>query len=183
MLYLPSKYHKKELSLGHLKECMQKEGFTDLYVIDERGITKNEPQYEFYQRFSSLYNLWVDTGPREIGDVVDDIFSGANKIVIRGDLWMDESLEAIRAMTHHDIYLAFDGKMIGRVTENQHLLNAADGVILFITEQARLSFSDEAEMNRIINKKPVYIFDNPCNEEKWKEKEINGFLQDIAMYM
>ena len=183
MLYLPSKYHKKGVSLVQLKECMQREEFTDLYVVDEQGITKNEPQYEFYQRFSSLYNLWVDTGPREIGDVVDDIFSGANKIVIRGDLWRDKSLDHIREMTHHDIYLAFDGKMIGRMTEKQHLLDAADGVILFITEEARLSFSDEAEVSRLIRKKPMYVFDESCNEKKWKEKDIKGLLQDIAMYM
>jgi len=98
VLYLSKTFNRNEVSPLHLRGIMKKQGFSELYVIDEQGVRRNEPRYAFYQRFSPLFNLWVDTGPRGIGDVVDDIFSGAKRIIIRENLWTEDSLSQIRIM-------------------------------------------------------------------------------------
>ena len=183
VLYLSSKFKKQGTSTIHIKEVMKKERFTTLYVVDERGIRKNEPQYEFYQRFSALYDLWVDTGPRDIGDVVDDIFSGAKTIIIREGLWRGDSLASIRELTGHDIFLALHVNKMETMLERQPLFDDADGFILFVTEPTRMSFFDESEINRLIEKKPVYVFDSVNNERQWRQKEVKGLLQDITTYL
>ena len=52
VLYLPINDQKIGLNAIDLKGLMKKKGFTELYLIDEWGIKKNKPQYNFYQRFS-----------------------------------------------------------------------------------------------------------------------------------
>ena len=183
VLYLPSNDQKIGLNTVDLRNLMKKEGFTDLYIIDELGIKKNKPQYKFYQRFSTLFDLWVDTGPRDIGDVVDDIFSGAKRIIIRLDLWTEDSLTSIREVTDHEVFIAVDMNHINALSESRLLFDEADGVVLFVTDKNALNFKIESDINQLINDTSVYVFDEEKNERVWSSKDIKGFLKDINHYL
>ncbi|OYT29068.1 hypothetical protein B6U98_03390 [Thermoplasmatales archaeon ex4572_165] len=183
VLFLPSDDQKISLNAIDLKNHMEKEGFTDLYVIDELGIKKNKPHYKFYQRFSTLFDLWVDTGPRDIGDVVDDIFSGTKIIIIRLDLWTENSLKSIREVTDHEIYVAIDLNSISSLYESRLFFDEADGVVLFVTDNNTLRFKLESDINQLIKDTSVYVFDMEKNEHIWSSKDIKGFLRDINHYL
>ena len=183
VLYLPSNDQKIGLNAIDLKNRMKKEGFTELYIIDELGIKKNKPQYNFYQRFSSIFDLWVDTGPRDIGDVVDGVFSGAKRIIIRLDLWTEDSLTSIREITDQDVFIAVDVNHINALFERRLLFDEADGVVLFVTDKNTLKFKLESDINQLIKETSVYVFDVEKNEHIWSSKDIKGFLRDINHYL
>jgi len=183
VLYLTSDDQKIGLNTIDLRDLMKKEGFTDLYIIDELGIKKNKPQYKFYQRFSTLFDLWVDTGPRDIGDVVDDIFSGTKRIIIRLDLWNEDSLKSIREVTDHEIYVAVALNSISSLSESRLFFDDADGVVLFVTDNDSLNFKIESDINQLIKDTSVYVFDMEKNEPIWSSKDIKGFLRDINHYL
>ena len=183
VLYLPSNDQKIGLNAIDLKNRMKNEGFTELYIVDELGIKKNKPQYNFYQRFSSIFDLWVDTGPRDIGDVVDGVFSGAKRIIIRLDLWTEDSLINIREITDHDVFIAVDVNHINALFERRLLFDEADGVVLFVTDKNTLRFKLESDINQLIKDTSVYVFDVEKNEHIWSSKNIKGFLRDINHYL
>lgn len=183
VLYLSTTYEKNQMSPFYLRDIMKKQGFSDLYVIDEQGITKNQPQYAFYQRFSSLFDLWVDTGPREMGDVVDDIFSGAKRIIIRLNLWNESTLSQIRELTDHEIFLAVDLVQMNEILSYPLLFDEVDGIVLFLTSEKNTDFKLVSKINQITRNKPVYIFDSKVNEPYWSTKNIKGLLQDINLFV
>jgi hypothetical protein len=183
VFYLSKKFGKNDVKPMYLRDIMKKHGFSDLYVIDEQGIKLNEPNYSFYQRYSSLFDLWVDTGPRDIGDVVDDIFSGAKRIVIRLNLWNEESLSKIKALTDHELYLAVNGSNIQVIYEHPGLFEQANGIVLFMTNKFRVDFKQESKISQIIKDKPTYVFDDDENERYWASKNIKGFLKDINLFV
>jgi hypothetical protein len=183
VLYLEKDFDKNPSNNHKLRDLMKKEGFSDLYVIDVQGIKKNRPHYPFYQRFSSLYNLWVDTGPRNNGDVVDDIFSGAKYIIIRKNIWQEVSLETIRQFTDQEVFIAIELQHIAQLDENVALIDEADGVVLFITKNSMLDFKMESKLNQMIKNNNFYVFDDVVNERKWSSRKIKGFLKEIHLNM
>jgi len=73
-----------------MKEWKEKIGeFGEIYIMDLDGISKNEPNLDFYQ---SIYKKkWIDAYPRRFEDVMDIVVAGADKIVIRGKFTEDET--------------------------------------------------------------------------------------------
>ena len=183
VLYLSEKFKKNEVSPLYLRDIMKKQGFSELYIIDEQGIRRNEPQYAFYQRFSALFDLLVDTGPREIGDVVDDIFSGAKRIIIRENLWTEESLSRIRELTDHEIFLAVDKNRVQDVYNRPLFYDEADGLVLYMTSEKEQDFKNESKINQLIKNKTVYVFDEEKNESFWSSRNVKGLLRDINSFV
>ena len=53
-----------------------------LYIYDSDAIKKGKPNIQFYQKLSGSYEILVDAGPRDIGDVVDYLTAGAETIIL-----------------------------------------------------------------------------------------------------
>ena len=51
-----------------------------LYILDLFGINKDKPNLCTYQKLSKDFELWIDSGPRNLGDVVDIFMAGANAV-------------------------------------------------------------------------------------------------------
>ena len=81
-----------------------------IYILDLDGINKNKPNLCTYQKVSKNYSIWVDNGPRNIGDVVDSFMAGATAITINKDLFSDLNIASIRDITENKIYLNLDFK-------------------------------------------------------------------------
>ena len=47
-----------------------------IYILDFDGIERDKPNFCTFQRISGSYELWVDFGPRNLGDVVDAVMYG-----------------------------------------------------------------------------------------------------------
>ena len=61
----------------HFNNVLEKTSESTLYILDNDGIEKNKPNLNLYQELSKSYILWVDAGPRNIGDVVDLVIAGS----------------------------------------------------------------------------------------------------------
>ena len=95
------------ISLTTLFETIEKE--TELYVYDIDGIKKDKPNLCTYPKLSEHCKIWVDYGPRTLGDVVDAIMAGATSITIRKNLWPKADFSKIREISESTIYESFDG--------------------------------------------------------------------------
>ena len=183
VVYLKKDFEKTLLPRIDLPEIKEKQGFEHLYIIDEEGITKNRPRFCFYQRFSRYFDLWIDAGPREIDDIVDDVFAGAKKIIIRPSLWTEPTIQSTRELTENEIYIAVEANELQQDTVNLSFYDQADGIIIFCTKpDQRISFKNESIINQIIEKKDVYVFDDG-NNTFWQSKNVKGYLKDINAFV
>lgn len=76
-----------------------------LYILDHDGILKNRPNLCTFQKLSKNHDLWVDTGPRVVGDIVDSVIAGASIITIRKELINLNESSNINEILENDIYL------------------------------------------------------------------------------
>lgn len=83
------------------------ERFEEVYVMDLDGISKNEPNLDFYQ---TLYRKkWIDSFPRKFEDAMDLVIAGADKIVIR-EGFSEKDLDRIFEDLEVEIYLSVSGE-------------------------------------------------------------------------
>ena len=85
------------LSFNEILEHVDKD--VNIYVLDIDGIEKDKPNLCLYQDLSKSHVLWVDTGPRVLGDIVDVIMAGATNITIRNNLWRGLDVSSIKEIT------------------------------------------------------------------------------------
>ena len=79
-----------------------------IYILDFDGIDKNKPNLCTFQKVSKNHSIWADTGPRNLGDVVDVFMAGATAITIRESLFTKLNIPSIREITENNIYINID---------------------------------------------------------------------------
>jgi len=84
------------LSLKELLSYLDKD--TEIYVYDKDGIGRDKPNLCTYPKLSKHCKLWVDWGPRSLGDIVDAVMAGATNITLRKNLWPKADISNIREM-------------------------------------------------------------------------------------
>ena len=145
-----------------------------IYILDYDGINKNKPNLCTFQRVTKNHPIWVDTGPRNLGDVVDAFMAGATAITIRESLFKKLNMPSIREITENKIYLNID-------FDNPQYHQEIDGLTIFKEKE-------EIEMNmdyiNLIKKHSLdnnlYSYEtNPINISYWKNFKIKGLLVDI----
>jgi hypothetical protein len=148
-----------------------------IYLYDQNGIEKNKPNLCIYQRLSRDYNLWVDSGPRNLGDIVDVFLTGAERTTIHEKLYPNLNLSEIREITENKIFLRIDFEQ-----PTDHLFPKVDGVVCFENmEKVENNFKYTDYLKQIqIKNTPLYVYEN--NPEKiffWKKYNIQGILTDF----
>jgi len=83
---------------------------SSIYFLDADGIEKDKPNLCTYQRLPSRQNMWIDAGPRVLGDVVDVVMAGATTIIVRQNLWPKLDIGRIKEFTENEIYMGVDLK-------------------------------------------------------------------------
>jgi len=73
-----------------------------IYILDKDGIEKDKPNLCLFQKTSNSYSLWIDSGPIELGDIVDSFMAGASAITIRKNLWKKLDLKKIREISENE---------------------------------------------------------------------------------
>jgi len=94
------------VSLKDLLKEIDKE--TNVYILDKDGINNDRPNLCTYPKLSEHCKIWVDHGPRSLGDVVDAVLAGASSITIRKNIWPKASALKIKEITDSEIYEKFD---------------------------------------------------------------------------
>ena len=170
-----------ETTIG-LSDLLNDYHFKNLYVMDHDGIDKNHPNFSMYQKLSAIYNLWIDAGSRDIGDVVDDVFSGATNIIIRQKLWDEPDFKSIRDITDSKIFVVKTLDEILNQTYQKYIFDEADGfIIISHGYNQRIDFKSESIISDLSLNKPLFVYESDKTKQNyWKKNDVKGFLVDIT---
>jgi len=172
----------KEISLEDLVEKYSNQ--KQLYIFDYDGIEKNRPNLCSYPKLSKNFDIWVDSKPEELGDIVDYVLSGGYKIIIRKNQIEKNNIGHIKDITENEIYAGLNLSDIKNLEIEIPGLDKFDGFIIFNTR-------DEIEkdchirdlFNKIVAKKDTYIYEsNGENIAYWTNKKIKGVLVDLLHF-
>lgn len=158
-----------------IKDTLDKYKDKILYLYDLDGINRNKPNLCLFQKLSKTHELWVDAGPRSIGDIVDTIVSGASKITIRLDLFELSDISSINEILENEIYLSIIDKnnlKNNNITKNLDILKLVNDKIIYKIENKYknlLDFLDEES----------YIYISSKNDIKKIKTNISGYIIDI----
>jgi uncharacterized protein related to proFAR isomerase len=147
-----------------------------LYILDLDAIEKNKTNFELYQKISTMYDLWIDCGPRNIGDVVDIFMVGATSITIRTNRYSKFNLADIRDISENKVYLNIELNNLKNYKVEDIFLKDFDGFVNF-------SNMEEIEKNNELEqyKNKTYFYENNAkNMSFWQALGANGLLVDIS---
>lgn len=154
-----------------------------LYILDIYGVKKNKPNLTLYQKLSKNFDLWIDSGPRNLGDVVDVFMTGATSITLRRETWPLIDIENIREISENKIFQLIKHSEINSYI-GRNIIPGVDGyVILDRVELITNNFKTDYHYQQFIAKNKTYIYEN--NIKKLKnliERKINGVLVDLENY-
>lgn len=152
-----------------------------IYIYDIDGIGKDKPNLCTFQKLSKTRDLWIDSGPRDLGDIVDSFMAGAIAITIRENLFPQVDLSKIREISENKIFLDInlDDRNIGKL-----LLKELDGMTIFKKrDEINQEFKYRDLLKQYSTKNTVYVYEsNNENLFFWKNLGINNILVDIDKY-
>jgi len=145
-----------------------------IYILDLDGIEKDKPNLCTYQRLSGSHDLWVDFGPRNLGDVVDATMAGATDITLRKNLCPQLYVSEIKEITENKIYANIDF--------NEDLsIQDADGFVNFYSRQEiESSFKYGSLLKGMTPKNKIYSYETDLeNLTYWKYFGVVGIFADL----
>ena len=160
-----------------LKELSDKGEYEKpLYILDLYGIEKDKPNLCTYQKLSKDFNLWVDSGPRNLGDVVDVFMAGANAITLRRNLWPNINISSIREISENKVYIKLEKAALEEVT-----FYNSDGIINFSSkEEIENDYKYEHKLKMLISKSNFFAYEEDVkNLNYWKTYGVENLLVDI----
>jgi hypothetical protein len=152
-----------------------------IYILDYDGIEKDKPNLCTYQKLSKTYELWVDFGPRNLGDIVDAFMAGATRITIRRDLCLQLDIPSIREITENKIYLNINLENQKTHISEDMFYHNIDGMVNFNNrEKIRSDFRYSDFLKKFSTKNKIYSHESdPLNVSYWKNYSVEGLLVDI----
>jgi len=169
----------KEISLEDLVEKYSNQ--KQLYIFDYDGIEKNRPNLCSYPKLSKNFDIWVDSKPEELGDIVDYVLSGGYKIIIRKNQIEKNNIDHIKDITENEIYAGLNLSEIKNLDLEIPDLDKFDGFIIFNTkDEIEKDYHIREKFNKIVTNKDIYIYE-PKGKYKvyWNGKKIKGLLVDL----
>jgi len=183
LLHLRQQILSKETDISSVRKLLDDHSLSSLYIFDEQGILKNRPSVDFYQGISKIYELWVDAGPRETGDIVDLVFSGVKNIILRPSIWIERTIESVRDLTEHPVFCQYTVDVTQRnpVCDQYIPMDDFDGVIVLIHgDWDNRRFSVEEKIKQLAKKKNSYVLSSDYSKQSyWKSIGFDGVLIDI----
>jgi hypothetical protein len=169
-------------SLDDVLENIDKD--KEIYFLDIDGIEKNKPNLCTYQKISDRRNIWVDTGPRTLGDIVDLLMAGTNKITIRPHLFPIKEAPSIKDITENMIYSMVDLSDEKEMLFSIYDLPGIDGLVFFPDKQRTVvEFQKEEVIKKLGSKYKIYVGDSDeKNISYWRKIGVSGLLLDLKNY-
>lgn len=148
-----------------------------IYILDLDGIEKDKPNLCTYQRLSTSHDLWVDNGPRNLGDIVDSFTAGATDITLRRNLCHKLNISDIKDISENKVYTNID------FTEDLSFYDT-DGLVNFNSrEEIESNFKYGEYFKKMILKSKIYSYESDLeNISYWKQFGIEGLLVDLNKF-
>ena len=170
-----------DISSTKLRSLLDKINDKSVYVLDTDGLFKNHPNVSLYQRLTSVAELWVDAGPRTVDDIVDDLFSGAYRIVIRPDLWEEVDLHGVVDITENELLALYHSKQLRNGVPRDIIFDQAQGVVVhFDNDSEPVDFKMEGFIKQLAKTKPAYVLDETVEQRyRWEGFGLKGVVISI----
>ena len=138
------------------------------------GIERDKPNLCTYQRLAGQIDFWVDSGPRDKGDIVDATMSGATDITLRKKLCPNLQVSEIKEISENKIYKKID------FTE-EIPFNDIDGFVNFNTkEEIEGNFEYSGNLKKMSANNIIYSYESELkNLNYWKHFNVEGLLVDL----
>ena len=145
-----------------------------IYILDLDGVEKDKPNLCTYQRLAGQIDFWVDSGPRDKGDIVDATMSGATDITLRKKLCPNLQVSEIKEISENKIYEKID------FTEELPF-NDINGFVNFNRkEEIEGNFEYSDKLKRKIANNILYSYESELkNINYWKHFNVEGLLVDF----
>ena len=152
----------------------REEEIEKLYILDLDGIEKDNPNLCTYQRLAGHIDFWVDSGPRDKGDVVDATMSGATAITLRKKLCPNLQVSEIKEISENKIYEKID-------FNEEPPFNDIDGFVNFNRkEEIEGDFEYRDKLKKKSANNSIYSYENELkNLNYWKHFNVEGLLVDF----
>ena len=169
----------ERLSLTEMLEKVDKD--EKLYILDIDGIEKDKPNLCLYPKISENHKIWVDAGPRVLGDVVDSIMAGATNITVRKKIWPEIDTSSIKDITENEIYADISPISQNMQTIEFSLLNNVDGLVVFNNKnQIETDFKYGSFLKNLCKKFKMFAYEsNQKNFSYWKTLGVVGLLVEL----
>jgi len=150
-----------------------------IYFLDQDGINKDKPNLCTYQNLASRFDLWVDAGPRTVGDVVDLVMAGATQLTIRNNLIQFKDLLKIKELTENKVYVSIEPQY-----KDQYLSilpEGAEGAIAISTNNhIETDFQIRDKFRSASHKYELYALEaNQNNFTFWEKLNIKGMIVEL----
>ncbi len=167
------------LSINEVLERVDKD--EKIYVLDIEGIEENKPNLCLYPKLSENHKIWVDAGPRVLGDVIDSIMAGATNITVRKKIWSELDISSIREITESEVYVDIGPKSQDIQRIDFPLSHDINGLVLFNNKnQIETDFKYGSFLKNLCIKYKIYAYEsNSKNFSYWKTLGVAGLLIDI----
>ena len=143
-------------------------------------INKNQPNLCIFQKLSKNHDLWVDSGPRVFGDIVDSIVAGASKITVRKNLVINADTLSINEILENEIYMNIDKKFFQSSNNDLIKKNVNGFVILNDEKTSNYDFKDNSNIRNIVNNNNSYAYLSSKEDIHYINKfDFKGLLVDI----
>lgn len=146
-----------------------------VYLHDFDGIQNDKPDLCIYQKLSKKYDIWVDSAPRDSGDVVDIFLTGATAVTLRKKYSPQIDIKKIREISENKIY--------NYLSEDENIYENTDGMVIIKEKQESFDFKTSDLVKRYSKTQNVFIYEpDVFNTNYWLNSDITGLLVDIEHY-
>ena len=180
---------KKRKILNHPKSFLKDisdyiDESENVYILDFDGIDKNKPNFCTVRKLASSFDLWFDFGPKNLGDVVDAIMTGASSITLRKTLWPNSVLSEIKDITENKIFTNIDFEYKGKYDFKDVFREQVDGFVNFFSrKEVESSFQNSDYFKTISKKNNIFTYEsNLKNITYWKGFGVKGIFVDFDKY-
>ena len=168
--------HNNEIK--NIKNLLKKYQDIPIYILDSDGIKKNKPNLCLLQKLSKKYKLWIDQGPRSLGDIVDSIIAGTENITVRLNLIEYDDLINIKEIIENKIYINVEETNVNELSSSNNL--NLDGYTMFLNEKLLSNFKIIEYIKNFVKKNSSYIYiKNKSELDLLNKYDFKGFLSDI----
>jgi hypothetical protein len=151
---------------------------TSAYFLDKDGVNKDKPNLCLFQKLGTKIQLWADSGPRVLGDIVDTVMTGAQRLTLRPNIWTSNNIENIQEITEQKIFINHSD-----IALKSPSITANGIVLLDNTPHIKNNFLHESHLKTLTLKTSVYIYDSDNNNYSyWQKLGITGILIDLESY-
>jgi hypothetical protein len=153
-----------------------------LYIIDNDGILKYKPNLCLFQNLSKSYILWVDIGPRVIGDIVDAIMAGATNIIVRKNLWKNKEISIINELTDNMVYLNISLENYNEFSNEFFSFDDNNGFVVYNRKyEIESDFKFSSFLKNLCLKYKLFAYEDDIkNISYWDNLGFSGLLVDIT---